>query len=68
MDTRRTVLRGWIGLRDTLRADGRDGLARDVEVYLKVMPPPQTERESIAQTLIHHARTHTARDQEARIR
>jgi hypothetical protein len=28
LDTRRSVVRGWLGLRETLRADGRDELAR----------------------------------------
>lgn len=66
--TRSTVLRGWLGLKDTLRADGRDPLAREVERYLKAMPSPQTERESIAQGLIQHARKSSTRDREQLVR
>jgi hypothetical protein len=60
LDTRRNVLRGWLGLRETLRADGRDGLAHQVERFLKGMPPPQTEREWIAQALIRLGRNSRA--------
>ena len=55
LDTRRSVVRGWLGVRETLRADGREGLANEVERFLKGMPPPQTEREWIAQALLDRA-------------
>ena len=56
VDTRHTVVRGWIGVAEVLRADGRDGLAHEVERYIRGMPPPQTEREWIAQALTRRAR------------
>ena len=65
LDTRRTVEKGWLGLSDLLRATGKDRLALDVERYVRGMPPPQTERESIAQHLVQRARKIGARDREA---
>jgi hypothetical protein len=65
LDTRRAVIQGWLGLRDSLRADGREGQARDVERFLKGMPPPRTEREWIAQNLLLHARKGSDREREA---
>ena len=62
--TRRAVEKGWLGLSDSLRAFGRDGLAHDVELYLKGMPSPQTERELIAQNLNQHLRRHGPRSRE----
>jgi hypothetical protein len=51
VETRRTVVRGWLGAAEALRADGRDGLAHEVERYVRGLPPPQTERELIARAL-----------------
>lgn len=51
LDTRRSVLRGWLGVREALRAYGREGLANEVERFIKGMSPPQTEREWLAQAL-----------------
>jgi hypothetical protein len=56
VETRRTVVRGWLGAAEVLRADGRDGLALEVERYVRGMSPPQTEREWIAQALQERAR------------
>jgi hypothetical protein len=56
LDTRRGVVRGWVGVQEALRADGREGLAQEVERFVGGMPPPQTERERIAQTLLKLAR------------
>lgn len=56
VDTRRSVVRRWLGIRETLRADGREGLANEVERFLKRMPPPQTEREWLVQALLERAR------------
>ena len=64
LDTRRIVEKGWHGLRDSLRADGKGGLAHEVECYVKGMPPPQTERESIAEALIQRASTPNTRHRE----
>ncbi|MGH8142820.1 MAG: relaxase/mobilization nuclease domain-containing protein [Steroidobacteraceae bacterium] len=57
IDTRRSVVQGWLAVRDGLRGDGRDGLAREIERFVKGMPPPRTEREWWAERLIEHART-----------
>ncbi|MEO8313361.1 MAG: relaxase [Pseudomonadota bacterium] len=56
VDTRRDVVRGWFAIRDTLRAEGREGLANEVEGFIVRMPPPRTEREWLAVTLSEHAR------------
>jgi hypothetical protein len=64
LDTRKSVVRGWLGLRHALRADGRDGLSREVERCLKGIQQPWTERESIAQGQLQHARMTYARDRE----
>ena len=55
VDTRRTMVRGWLAVTEALRADGRDGLAYEVERFVRSMPPPQTEREWLAQTLLERA-------------
>ncbi len=56
VETRHTMVRGWLGAAELLRADGRDGLAREVERYVRGMPPAQMEREWLAQTLLERAR------------
>lgn len=56
LDTRRSVVRGWLGVQEALRAGGREGLANEVERFLKRMPPPLTEREWLAQALQKRAR------------
>jgi hypothetical protein len=64
LNTRREVTRGWLGLSESLRACGRDGLAYEVQRFLKGMPPPRTDRETIAQGLIHHASKPNTRHRE----
>ncbi len=54
LDTRRRVVRGWLGVRETLRAGGREGLANEVERFISGMPPPVTEREWLTQALLEH--------------
>lgn len=56
LSSRRSVVRGWLGVRETLRADGREALATEVDRFMAGMPPPQTEREWIAQVLLEHVR------------
>jgi hypothetical protein len=56
LNTRRSVLRGWLGVRETLRADGKEGLASELEQFLMRMPQPLTEREWLAQALLERAR------------
>jgi hypothetical protein len=64
VETRRTVARGWFGTAEVLRADGRDGLALEVERYVQRMPPLRTEREWIAQALTRRARDADPKTQE----
>jgi hypothetical protein len=56
LDTRRSVVRGWLEVREALRANGRDGFANEVERFITGMPPPQTEREWIVMALQQPAR------------
>jgi hypothetical protein len=56
LDTRLSVVRDWHGIREALRADGRDGLAYEVERFITAMPPPQMEREWFSQALLERAR------------
>lgn len=49
LKTRRSGVRGWLGVRETLRASGREGLANEVEHSCR---PPQTERDWIAQGVL----------------
>lgn len=56
LDTRRRVVQEWLGVREALRAGGKDGLANTVERFIRGMPPPQTEREWFAQALMERAR------------
>jgi hypothetical protein len=56
LGTRRRVVRGWLGVLEALRAGGKEGLANEVERFLRRMPPPQTEREWLAQDLQERAR------------
>jgi hypothetical protein len=56
LDTRRIVVRGWLGIQETLRDGGKEGLAAEVERFIKRMPPPGTEREWLGQALQERAR------------
>lgn len=51
LDTRRDVIRHWLGVQEALRAEGRAGLADEVERFVAGMPPPRTEREWMALAL-----------------
>lgn len=51
LDTRREVIRHWFGVQEALRAEGREGLADEVERFIAGMPPPRTEREWMALAL-----------------
>ncbi|MGH8250524.1 MAG: relaxase/mobilization nuclease domain-containing protein [Steroidobacteraceae bacterium] len=51
LDTRRDVIRHWFGVQEALRAEGREGLADEVECFIAGMPPPRTEREWMALAL-----------------
>jgi Relaxase/Mobilisation nuclease domain len=61
LKTRREVERGWWAVRDILATQGRPKLAAQVRQFSTQMPPPLTERESIAEAIRRHtreARTH----------
>jgi len=51
LDTRRDVVRHWLRVQEALRAEGRAGLADEVERFVAAMPPPRTEREWMALAL-----------------
>ncbi len=51
LDTRRDVVRNWLGVHEALRAEGRAGLADEVERFIAAMPPPRTEREWMAMVM-----------------
>jgi hypothetical protein len=56
LDTRRDVVRHWLGVQKALRAEGREGLAGDVERFVAGMLPPRTEREWMALALTEGTR------------
>lgn len=56
LDTRRSMIRGWLSVRETLLADCREGLANEVERLIRDMPPPLTESEWLAAIMRDHAR------------
>jgi hypothetical protein len=47
--TRREVANGWRSVGELLAKEGQTELARQVRRFLDRMPPPQTERETIAE-------------------
>jgi hypothetical protein len=51
LDTRRDVVRHWLGVQEALRSEGRAGLADEVERFIAGMPLPRTEREWMALAL-----------------
>jgi hypothetical protein len=56
LDTRRSVIRGWLAVRETLLGEGREELANEVERFLAGMPPAQTEYEWMALALTERVR------------
>jgi hypothetical protein len=67
LETRREVERGWWAVSDILVAEGQPELAARVSRFLVQLPPPWTNRESIAEALRRHTREARARD-EPRVR
>jgi hypothetical protein len=61
-ETRRTVVSGWMGIADTLDAQGEIVLAGDVRSFAKHLPPVLTDRERLAQGLVRHLRARSARE------
>jgi len=61
LETRQAVIEGWRGLADVLERDGNVQLAEVVRHFVETMPPPLTEKETIARQLGAHLqaqRTH----------
>ena len=56
LETRRDVVGRWFGVRDALLAEGREGLANEVERFTAGMPPTRTEREWLALALTEQLR------------
>jgi hypothetical protein len=56
VETRRQIESGWRTLAENLAKDGYQGLARDVQLFVERMPPPQTEKELIAARLLERTR------------
>jgi hypothetical protein len=62
VDTRRAVERGWWAVSAILVAERRSELASQVRRFSAQMPPPWTDRESIAEALRRHTREARTRD------
>jgi hypothetical protein len=65
LDTRRAVERGWWAVNGILVAEGRPELAAQIRRFSAQMPPPWTDRESIAEALRRHTREAQTRDDPA---
>jgi hypothetical protein len=65
LETRREVERGWWAVTDILVAEGRPELAAQVRRFSTQLPPPLTDRESIAEALRRHTREARTRDDAA---
>jgi hypothetical protein len=63
VETRKTVDEGWRAVAALLTKDGHRKLAEDVRRFVDRMPPPRTERESIASELLQRVREPAVREQ-----
>ena len=60
IETRRDINRGWHGVIEQLHAQGEERLAQCAARFIERMPPPRTERETLAKQLYQHVhREHT---------
>ena len=59
--TRKAVMSGWMGIADTLDTQGEIVLAGDVRYFASHLPPVLTDRERLAQDLIRHLKSISAR-------
>lgn len=50
--TRRSVVHGWLNIANVLDAAGRPDLAEQVRKFLITVPPPRTENETIAASIL----------------
>lgn len=55
VETRKKVERRWFTLARRLTHEGHADLASEVPGFVRVMPPPQTDRELVGEALRHHA-------------
>ena len=62
LETRRGVERGWWAVSDILVSERRPELAAQVRRFSAQLPPPLTDRESIAEALRRHTREARTRD------
>lgn len=60
--TRLDIVRGWLAVRNLLAADGDHPLARQVERFVRQMPPPRTEKQWLAADVIDRARKSRSKD------
>lgn len=63
LETRRAVLDGWRALAGVLERGGNPQLAEHVRRFAETMPPPLTEKQTMARQLGAHLRTQRAREQ-----
>jgi predicted transcriptional regulator len=66
LKTRREVEHGWWAVSDIFVGEGRPELAAQIRRFSAQMPPPWTDRESIAHALRRHTHGVPARDDPAR--
>jgi hypothetical protein len=62
LQTRREVERGWLATSTTLIGGGHQELASQVKRFVEQMPPPRSEKEWIAHSLLSNAREERLRD------
>jgi len=62
IETRKAVERGWWEVSEILAAQGQGELAQEVKQFVGRMPPPMTNRETIAEELRNHRRDTRARE------
>jgi hypothetical protein len=59
-ETRRQVLQGWQATAEQLQRQGEKELGKEVEHFSRWMPPPRTEKEALAASLLHRIRAPSA--------
>ena len=64
LETRTAVQKGWWAISEILVAEGHPELAAQVRDFAARMPPPRTDREAIADTLLKHVHRARARERE----
>ena len=62
IETRQAVARGWRDVSEILAAQGQRELAKAVAQFVGRMPPPETDREMIADEMAKHHRDARARE------